>query len=1169
MSNPDEKKKFTHLHVHTTYSLLDGISRREDLIKRAKADGQEALAITDHGNIFNAISFYKACKDGGIKPIIGQEFYVAPDDRKGRDYSNKATAQKEAEEHGDLSYSAYHLGVLAKNRQGYENLKKLSTIAYREGFYKKPRIDLQILSEYKEGLIVMSGCLASMTSRFIVAGQVDKAIELIDKQRAIFGDDFYLEVMHHDIGHEENVVNEALIHISQKHGIPLLMTNDSHYTDKKDATAQEVALCIGTNKMMGDPKHFKFNGEGYWFKTIEEMYETADISGIPHHALDNAHNIGKMVDDYDFKLTSAKNPPQVPLFRDDAGTPIPAEECHDILATNSWLGLMQRGLADKPEYQQRLIRELDTIKSKNFSSYFLIIADIVAWMRKNKIPTGVGRGSAGSALVCYATNITGMDPLVYKMPFSRFINPGRKDLPDIDTDISQERRHEVLDYIVKKYGKDRVGQIVTFQTMAAKAAVDNVGRALGVPSATRRQVGHLLGEVSKDETLEEVVSANKKAGELVDQVPDWLHISSSLEGNNKNLGAHAAGIVISNTPLDEQVPLIRDSKEGMLVTQFDMKDLQELGLLKLDMLGLKTLDLIQHTFDLIKERKGVEWTYDNIPLNDAPTYHTVANGKFVSIFQFDSSGIRAAAKQLYPTKFDHLVALNALYRPGPMLPGSGTNGKSILENYIDRRHNREEIELWHPELNDVLMDTYGLPIFQEQLMYVSQIISGFDEAEADEFRSAVGKKDKVKFDAACAKFKERGLAFTGGKEPRTPELMDSLVNKIEGFARYAWNIAHSVCYSMLSYTTAFLETNFPLEYYTALLNANSDDNDKLKTNLSAILQKGIKILPPHINESRSEFYTDGKHIYMGIFSVRMIGEAARDVIIEDRDKNGHYKDFVDFCLRMGPYGKCTKLVKDNLVKAGAFNWDSSLTNKNKYDNVELIQKIIKKFEGKVSREQIREQIELKIVKDGADWPEADRLSYERAVLNFYISSHPVTQIAPLFNLFPQINLIVPSQLAEQQIGTRVVVVGVVESREMKSTQKGDPYLRMRIGDQMGSIEMMIWSPLATIVYGKVNDQALVFVTGVVKEDKFRPGDVQVNVNGVVPITNSGIPISSYYADSEPTANRVAVTLNADVGSISNAIAHMGHVVILKNTAYIRPEHYDELKNCQVNYQLSI
>lgn len=1151
-------KNFTHLHVHTTFSLLDGISRREDLVKKAKDFGMNALAITDHGNIFNAISFYKTCKDHNVKPIIGIEFYVAPDSRFGRDYKNKKESKKEAED-GDLSYYAYHLTVVAKNRQGYENLKKLSSLAYREGFYKKPRIDMELLAECREGLIVMSGCLASQTSQWIIGGQQDKAIEHIDKQRAIFGENFFLELMHHDVGEEETLVNESLIDISNKHGVPLILTNDSHWTAKGDELAQETALCIGTNKLMSDPSHFRFNGGGYWFKTAQEMYDIADEADIPHSALENTMLINNMVDDYGFKLTSHKHPAQVPLFRNDDGQPLSEDACVRLLEMKVWQGLIERGMVDKEEYQKRVVEELDMIKRKNFSSYFLIIADIVDFMRKEGILAPIGRGSSVGSLVCYCLFITGLDPVQWGVPFSRFINEGRKDLPDIDTDISQVRRKDVINYIVNKYGKDRVGQIVTFQSMAAKAAIDNVGRALGVPSAIRRQVGKLIGDdVTKDDKVRELVDSNQKVAEIMNQTPHWVDVSERLEGNNRNLGAHAAGIVISNEPLMDHVPLVRDTADGYLLTQYDMKDIAELGLLKLDMLGLKTMDLVQFTLEMIEQRRGIKLDFHRFPLNDAATYRTISEGKFVSVFQYDSSGIRIAARSLRPEKFEHLAALNALYRPGPMLKEHGQ--PSIMDQYIERRHGRADIEVWHDDLKGIFDDTYGLPLFQEQVMKMAKVIAGFNDVEADEYRAAIGKKDKVKFDAAQLKFKERGIAMG-----RDPVFMDGLIKKLEGFARYGWNIGHSLAYSYIGFVTAYLETHYPLEYYTTLLNVNLDDNDQLKVLLSAIIQKGVKILPPHINNSRSEFYTDGTSIYMGLYSVRNVGEVALKLLLTDRDQNGQYKDFLDFCVRMGAYGKVTSLVKENLIKAGAFRWDTSLTEKNKLDNLELIQKIVKKFHTKVDSDQIRQIVEEKIVVDGAMLQETELLAMERSVLNFYISSHPVMQYQPLFNLFPNLNLITPSQVSEQAVGTRVVLFGVVESREMKTTKNGDPYMRIKVGDQVGSMELMVWSPLATIAYGKLPDQSLAMITGVIREDKFRAGDNTLQVMNVASIATSGIPVNSFYADSEITANRVLTILGGQASVISDAILNMGHVVMLKDVVFIRPEHYDELKRYNVQY----
>ena len=1157
--------KFIHLHNHTVYSILDGISRPSDMIKKAKECGMPAVARTDHGNLSNSISFYRDCYAEGIKAICGQEYYLAPDSHLNRDYSTKAKAQEEAEESGDLSYSAYHLTVLAKNRIGFDNLQKLSTIGYRLGFYRKPRIDLDLLTQYKEGLIILSGCMASMTSRLICSGQEDKAIELIDRERAIFGDNnFFIEIMNHAIGPEEDKLNEVLMHIAKTKGIGLVLSNDSHYTNKEDAYAQEVSLCIGTNKTVHDPKHFRFNGSGYWFKSPEEMAEVAKVAGFPEESLSNTVLVGNMIEDYGFKLTSKKNPFQVPLFRNQDGKPLSPESCHNLLETKVWSGLVERGLADKEIYQKRILEELDLIKRKNFSSYFLIIADIVDFMRKSNMPVGVGRGSSLGALVCYCLYITGLDPIVFDLPFGRFINEGRKDLPDIDTDISQARRKEVIDYIVNKYGKDRVAQIVTFQPMAAKGSLDNVGRALGVPSSTRRLASHLIGEVDKDDKLEEIVNNNHKVKEIVDQVPDWLKISSCLEGNNKNLGAHAAGIVICNEPIGNQVPLIRDSKEGYLVTQYDMNDLQELGLLKLDMLGLKTLDLVYNTINMVRDRHGVNLDLHKIPLDDKATYDYIATGKYVSVFQYDSSGIRNTAKQLRPEKFEHLVATNCLYRPGCMKKDSGTGGKSILENYIERRHGREDIEVWHEDLREIFSKTLGLSLYQEEIMKMSQIIGGFTETEADEFRHSIGKKNVAEFTKASTKLISGGL-----KRGYSQEFLDSLIEKIKGCARYLWNRSHSVAYSYISYVTAFLEVHFPFEYFTTLLNVNLDDNKELKTLLSAILQRGIKILPPHINNSKSEFYTDGTNIYMGLFSVRQTGDIALKVLMDDRDSKGPYKDFLDFCMRMGPYGKVNKLVKDNLIKAGAFSWDKSINDHSKLENTRLIQEIFLKFEDKVSVEEIRKLTEARIVTNYAEFTDQERLNHERSVLNFYISSHPVSQYLPLFTLFPQMNFIVPSELQNQDIGSHVVMFGVVESREMATTKKGDPYLRLKVGDHMGSADIMVWSPLATIAYNKLTDQSLVFISGIIKDDKFRVGEVQLNVNAVVPLVTPGLPITSFYAPDQIIANRVITILGAEAVSISEPVRYMGSVAILKNVAYIEPKHFDQLKLYNVNYQLNI
>ena len=1165
-------RPFAHLHVHTTFSLLDGISRRSDLIDKAREFGQDALAITEHGNLYNAISFYKDCtkpkdpKLKTIKPILGMEAYVAPDTRFGRDYAKKNDAAEDAK-NGDLSMSAYHLTILAKNRVGYENLKTISSLAWREGFYKKPRIDDQLLADHKDGLIVLSGCLAGKIARLIIAENKPRAQEEIEKLQRTFGNDFYLELMSHNLP-EDRVVNDALVEFGNKLGIGLVMTGDSHFTNCKDNYAHEIALAIGTNKTIHDANRWKFPGEGYWFKDGDEMEAAADSIGIPHSALDNAVAIANSVQDYEFKLGK----PIIPLFKDGGGNTFTDEECDEVLRFQATEGLAYRGFSDNPKYRERLETELALVKKKKFSSYFLIIWDIVNFMYDKGFPVGVGRGSAGGSLLCYCLRITGLDPIELSLPFSRFINEGRNDLPDIDTDISQEHRKEVIEYIVNKYGRDRVAQIVTFQSMSAKAAIDNVGRALGVPSSVRRAVGHLIGDTDKDDKLEDLLKDSgpnhkNKVLEEMEKVPDWVEISERLEGNSRNTGAHAAGITIANEPIINYIPLVKDSEDGFLTTQYDMKDIESLGLLKLDMLGVKTLDLIINTCRLIKRRHGVDIDMQRIPRDDRKTYAMLAEGRYVSVFQYDSAGFRGLLRALAPTDFEHLMAANALYRPGPMMKNSGTGGKTILENYIERRHNREKIELWHESLADVFKSTFGLPLYQEQLMATAQIIAGFTESQADQLRHAIGKKSRAEFDIQMKAFKE-GAIPRGHSE----KWLDELVAKMQGSARYNWNRSHAAAYSYISYVTAYLEANFPLEYYTELLNVNLDKNDELKIKLSSIIGRGIKLLPPHINHSGEYFHTDGEAVYMGLYSVKQVGEAALPSILKDREVNGPYKDYIDFCIRTSPYQKVTKLTKENLVKAGAFTWDTGLTMKEKIDNTELMQKVIKKFDGKgLSGEEVRAYVLDKIVVEDKDYDVAQKLSLERDVLNFYISSHPVLAYSKLFNLFSDINIIMPSQINEQSPNSRAVVLGVTETREMATTKRGDPYMKVRFGDQMGNHYVNVWSPLATNAYTITADNQLAVFAGTIKEDKFRAGEMQLDVRMVLPIhTMGGLPINSFYAPDVPTANRVAFLLNAPIVHISDEILNVGYSVILRGTGFMKPEHFDELSQfSRVRYSLAL
>lgn len=1129
---------YVHLHCHNSFSLLDGISLRKDLILKAKEYGQTALAETNHGNLFNGISFYADCVKAGIKPVLGCEMYIAPDSRHNRDYKKA----KDIED-GDISEFAYHLILLAKNAEGYQNLKALSTLSWREGFYKKPRIDFEILAAHSKGLIATSGCIGSIISQAIIQGAPDKAVEYINKFRYIFGEDFFLELMSHDMP-EDVMVSKALLDFGQKLGIPAIITNDSHFTNRSDDTAHEVALCMLTKKTMSDPTHWKFPGQGYWFKSSEEMLQTVRKAGYPEEVFHNTGTIAGKIEDYGFKLGKH----MVPKFRDQNKKQWESDESHDKLVMAAWDGLAKRGMADKPEYTERLEFELDMMKRKNFSSYFLIIADVIRFIDEELHDMRpFGRGSSVGSLVCYALGITAMDPVRWNIPFYRFINEGRKDLPDVDTDISQRNRSEVIKYIQRTYGEDRVAQIATFTMLAAKSAIDSVGRALDVPAAVRRSVSKLIGETEKDDIVEELLDNNKEAHSLMAAHPGWIETAQRLQGVHRNKGVHAAGIVISNEPVDIYTPLAGDNN-GFRATQYDMVDCAQLGLLKLDMLGLRTIDTIHDTVKLVKARHDISLDVYNLPVDDAAVYKLLCDAEFVSVFQYDSQGMRALSKKLRPDNFELLMALNALYRPGPMEPQKivGSDGKehhapSICDIYLERRHGREKVEAWHPSLDGIMATTQGMPLYQEQISAMAMEIAGFTDTEADEYRAAIGKKNKIKFDAAQAKFKHHGMG-----KGHSEEFMTSLVDRLAGFARYGWCKGHANGYSMLSYVTAYLEAHYPIEYYTALLNTNLDDNDQLNVLLAGIMQKGIEIKPPNVNHSGAYFTTDGTYIYMGLYSVKQLGAPGAAAIAWDREVNGVYAGYMNFIYRicnlkplptdhpifkefilpdwdyvkiptvpgLFTFKAVNKTIIDNLVKAGAFSFDTALTDKDKLLCTEAAQKISKK------KNVDPTTIEFKVIGDmsesltSTEFTKLERATLERDVLQFYVSGHPVTAYMRFIGILQGEGCIItPSGVKNEDVRNSIVIIGMLAKKELKTTKNNNPYLSLKIQDQFGDIVVRIWAPLATEVWPTLQENGIVLLRGVTVADNFREGMVDIKVNSIRSV-GVGLPIRGWVCDTE-------------------------------------------------------
>jgi DNA polymerase III subunit alpha len=1147
---------FAHLHVHTSYSLLDGISKREDLIKKAKEFGNPAVAITDHGSLANHISAYKMGKEHNVKVILGIEAFMAPDSRHNKDFK-----KADIEERGDLSKSAYHLTILAKNALGYQNLIKLSTLAYREGFYRKPRMDLEILNQYKEGLIILSGCLSSITSQYILANQQALALEHINRYRYMFGEDFYLEVMEHDLP-AEKLVCEALVHIGKTQGIPVVLTNDSHFTMKEDAQAQEAALCLNGKMTLLDPDHWKFDGSGYWFKSPAEMTDIIRRNSWPEEAYTNTLAIANKIEDYAFK--TGKH--MVPLFKDKAGRTWDSVESHQKLAMMAFDGLDKMGLSDNAEYTKRLAQELDVMERKNFSSYFLIIADIIEYMKREGILKPFGRGSSVGSLVCYTTGITGMDPIRWGVPFERFINEGRKDLPDVDTDMSQRHRQKVLNYIADKYGRDNVAIIATYAQMSVKSVIDNVGRVLGIPSQVRREVSKVIGDLDKDDKLADVLRDNDKAKKLMDFHPLWIDIATRLEGNYRNVGVHAAGVVISNDPIWLHVPLGRDHKDdeksketGFLTTQYDMNDVQALGLLKLDMLGLKTLDVISDTIDLVKQQTGefidVHAMND---LNDPSAYKILASGEYVSTFQGDSAGYRALGRRLNPETFEHIMAFTALFRPGPMMPekfkdpktGRETKGPSILDHYIARRHGREPSDVWHPQLATVMERSYGMPLYQEQVVQITKTIAGFTEEEGDTFRKAIGKKDQVLFDKMAAVLIEKGM-----QKGHSKDFMQGLAQKLSGSARYSWNLGHSAGYGKITYLTGLLEAKYPLQYYVALLNAE-DKTENMAVLLARTMQKGVEVRPPHINSSSNIFTTDGHLIYMGLESVRGVGDIAIRAIMAERAR-GPFLSFLDFCRRIQPEAgrAVNKTVKENLVKAGAFTWDDMISDADKLACIERIQNVLKK---KPYAEDVAILCACELT--NREITKTERAEFEREVLSFYISGHPLTSYMAMGSLFAadDWNIITVSQLKEVGVSRNVAMMGMITGCEIRLSKRGTQFAKLSVQDQFVSTTCVVFDEELAIRLGaQLTKGTIVAIRGVTTESNFRDGEIDIKVQDVVQLS-AGIPIIAVNVDDSRPLDYYKTYFNQDSWQSVQSQPSNRWLAAFKQQLFVNPAHLDQI-----------
>ncbi len=1056
---------FVHLHVHTQYSLLDGACRIPELLKKAVECRMPALAIADHGNIFGAIEFYQAAVKAGVKPIIGCECYIAPGSR-----FDKSPAQ------GKRGIS--HLVLFAKDEQGYRNLLKLVSAAYLEGFYYKPRMDKEILSRHAQGLLATSACLKGEVAWTLRNEGYNAALKAADELEQIFGKgNFYLEIMENGIP-EQKPVNEGLIKISKELNIPLVATNDVHYLERPQAAAHEALLCVQTQTTLDDPNRMRMSSDEFYFKSPEEMKKA--FSYAPDAVTRTVEIAEKCNLELDFK--------KIHLPRYDIPTGQPKEEYLLHLCQE---GLKKRFKEVTPDIEQRLTHELSIIKKMGFISYFLIVWDFIHFAKQNGIPVGPGRGSAAGSLVSYLLGITDLNPLRYGLLFERFLNPDRLGMPDIDIDFCYERRPEVIEYVTNKYGKDSVAQIITFGTMQARAAIRDVGRVMSMPYPDVDKIAKLIPNELKI-TIEESLKREPQLRELCDQseqVAKLIETAKVLEGLNRHASVHAAGVVISDKPLTEHVPLFKTS-DDQITTGYDMNGIAKIGLLKMDFLGLKTLTVIDKTIKLVKVIKGVDVDVNNASLDDVKTYELLGQANSFGIFQLESSGMRDLLKRIKPNQFEDLVSILALYRPGPI-------GSGMLEDYIRRKREGQQIRYDHPKLEPILKDTYGIIIFQEQVMRIASDLAGFTMTQADHLRSAMSKKKTEVMDKMRADFVSGCKKASNIKEP----LANRLFDLIDYFSGYGFNRSHSAAYALISYRTAYLKANFPTEFMCALLTSEKDNTDKIVEYVKESEAMGIQITPPDINASQKEFSVEGESaIRFGLIAVKNVGAAAIESIVEQR-KEGPFVNIFDFCKRVDLRTANRKVI-ESLIRCGAF--DSFGLRRSQM--MDVLDKALEsgsqaqkeRSTGQFSFFDMQGMDDFKTdaesYPDIEEWPKMKTLSDEKELLGFYITGHPLSHYQTEIKEFTDYST---KDLVRATEGQEVKLIGLISHVKLTNTRKtGERMAILKFEDLEGEIEAVIFPSTYQEVSAYLKEGAVVVLRGRVSFREEAPKIIVAEIRGV-------------------------------------------------------------------------
>ncbi|MFZ5943215.1 MAG: DNA polymerase III subunit alpha [Bacillota bacterium] len=1037
--------QFVHLHVHTAYSLLDGACRLDRLIEQAKKENMPALAVTDHGVMYGVVDFYKACKKVGIKPIIGCEVYVAPHTRFDR--------------RPNIDDSPYHLVLLAKNTTGYKNLIKLVSMAWLEGFYYKPRVDKEILAQHSEGLIALSACLAGEIPSLLMENKYEAAKDTALWYSKIFGEDnFYLELQNHGIK-DQLGVNSKLAKISRETGIPLVASNDVHYVQAEDAKVQDVLLCIQTGKVLEDESRMKFETQEFYLKSWSEMNL---VLGEYQEALNNSVIIAQQCN-VDF--TFGEN--HMPLFEIPEGFTL--ETYLDNLCL---IGLQQRYGEPAPEAYERLKFELQIINQMGYAGYFLIVWDFIRFARQQGIYVGPGRGSAAGSLVSYTLGITDIDPLKYDLLFERFLNPERVSMPDIDIDFCYERRSEVIDYVIGKYGKERVSQIITFGTMAARAAIRDVGRVMNIPLGLVDKVAKLIPN-ELGITIQKALEVSPELKEMMaesPQISELVNTAIALEGMPRHAGTHAAGVVISQEPLDFYLPLQKTS-DGGITTQFAKENVEEIGLLKMDLLGLRTLTVINNAVDLVENNHNIKLDFSKIDLDEPLTYELLGKGESIGVFQLESSGLRAILKDLKPGHFEDIIALVALYRPGPL-------GSGMVEDFIARKHGRRTIEYLHPKLEPILKPTYGVILYQEQVMRIASELAGFTLGQADLLRRAMGKKKPE----IIASLKE-GFINGARQHQVDPKTAAKIFELIEYFAGYGFNKSHSAAYAMLSFQTAYLKAHYPVEFMAALLTSVMESTDRVPFYIAECQRMGIRVLPPDINESRENFIVVGGNIRFGLVAVKNVGKGAIQAILNARDKEGPFKSLQDFCKRID-LSQVNRRVMESLIKCGAFG---SVPG----NRVQLLQVLdICIEQGQQLQKSVNSmQVSLFDVGEEAgftldfdeiklppveDFNKRDILAMEKEILGLYVSGHPIYEYVDELKR-KKVKQI--ADLSQEEDGSRITIGGIITSIRRSVTKKGETMAYCQLEDLTGGMEVLVFPKTLQKYHQSVEVDKVVTMTG--------------------------------------------------------------------------------------------